>query len=107
MPVTTPFPFTKNKVAKEQPTHMSTTTTTTIRPKSAAKATPSWNRNTARPQPAAPSGYSQFQLDPALLHNGFLFDKVSRTDIYLKGMRTWVIQAGCPTVFNIGVAFTQ
>merc|ERR1712226_761587 len=51
MPVTTPFPFTKNKVAKEQPTHMSTTTTTTIRPKSAAKATPSWNRNTARPQP--------------------------------------------------------
>ena len=78
MPVTTPFPFTKNKVAKaEQPTHMTTTTTTTIRPKS-AKATPSWNRNTARPQPpASPSGYSQFQLDPALLHNGFLFDKVS------------------------------
>ena len=82
MPVTTPFPFTKKKVAKELPTHMTTTTTTTIRPKS-AKATPSWNRNTARPQtPAPPISYSNFQLgqlgqlDPALLHNGFLFDKV-------------------------------
>ena len=82
MPVTTPFPFTKKKVAKELPTHMTTTTTTTNRPKS-AKATPSWNRNTARPQsPAPPISYSNFQLgqlgqlDPALLHNGFLFDKV-------------------------------
>ena len=62
LPPTTPFPFTKMK--SPEPTHF---TTTTIRPK--PKVTEPWNRNTARP------GYSQFQLDPSLLHNGFLFDK--------------------------------
>merc|ERR1712029_989146 len=69
--VTTPFSFTKTKSRDPNPTRF--TTTTTMRPK--LKATPSWDRNTARPE------YSQFQLDPSLLHNGFLFDKRKMEEI--------------------------
>ena len=60
-----PSPSFQRTTKRPLPTFM--TTATTKRPK--YQETPSTSWNTARP------GFNSFQLDPSLLHNGFLFDK--------------------------------
>lgn len=66
-PWTTPMSFMKTRLPSNPTTTPFMASTTTPRAIMASTPTPSWN--TAKPE------FNPYQLDPSLLHNGFLFDK--------------------------------